>query len=330
VVIRCAQRIGRLLPLHEGMLHCPLQCADAQIAFRVSGNVAAQIFRKRRELPLKSEIIAAVLVGALLHALWNTLAKRNAGRAGDAAVVGLMAGIPAALTLPWTSVPLPAAWPQVVASAIIHVAYFKVLAGAYRGGDLSVAYPLMRGLPPLVVAVSSVFLFGEVLSPLAWVAMMVLIAGVLLLGWDGLRGGALSTSGLRFVVLQVVIIVVYTLVDASGVRAAGDAWSYIAWMFALTSLGLLPFSIPSLRAISTEGPRAMAVALLGGCCTLGSYGIALWAMTQAPVALVAALRETSILFGAALGAWLLGERFGARRWVAVLLVLAGVAAMRLA
>ncbi len=275
------------------------------------------------------EVIAAVLLGALLHALWNTLAKRNAGRAGDAVVVGIMAGIPAALTLPWTDLPLRAAWPQILASAIIHVGYFKVLAGAYRGGDLSVAYPLMRGLPPLVVAGAAIFLFGESLSIAAWGALLVLIAGVLLLGWEGLRGGALSASAARFVAIQIAIIVVYTLVDASGVRTAGNAWSYIAWMFALTSVGLVPFSVSSLRGIAGEGARSSAVALLGGLCTLGSYGIALWAMTRAPVALVAALRETSILFGAALGAWLLGERFGAWRWVAVLMVLTGVVAMRL-
>lgn len=276
------------------------------------------------------EVIAAVLLGALLHAAWNTLAKRNAGRAGDAVVVGIMAGVPAALTLPFTSLPLPAAWPPIIASALIHVAYFKVLAGAYRGGDLSVAYPLMRGLPPLVVAVSAIVVFGEALSPMAWLAMLVLLAGVLQLGWEGLRAGALNASGARFVAIQIVIIVLYTLVDAAGVRAAGNAWSYIAWMFALTSLALLPVSIPSLRGVAAGGVRAAGIALAGGLCTLGSYGIALWAMTQAPVALVAALRESSILFGAALGAWFLGERFGARRWLAVLMVAGGVAGMRFA
>jgi drug/metabolite transporter (DMT)-like permease len=142
--------------------------------------------------------------------------------------------------------------------------------------------------------------------------------------------GALTAGAARFVATQIVIIVIYTLVDASGVRAAGNAWSYIAWMFFLTSLALLPVSLPSLRAISGEGTRAVAIALMGGLCTLGSYGIALWAMTRAPVALVAALRESSILFGAALGAWLLGERFGTLRWIVVLMVAGGVAAMRFA
>ena len=109
-------------------------------------------------------VMAAVLCGALLHALWNLLAKHNAGRAGNAVVVGIMAGLPAALTLPFSALPDSAAWPQVIASALIHVVYFKVLAGAYRGGDLSVAYPLMRGLPPLAVAMAALCNIIQLLS----------------------------------------------------------------------------------------------------------------------------------------------------------------------
>lgn len=274
--------------------------------------------------------MVAVLFAALLHASWNTLAKHNAGRSGDAVVVGLMAGIAAALTLPMSALPLYAAWPELIVSAFIHVAYFKVLAGAYRGGDLSVAYPLMRGLPPLAVAIASIFVFGETMSLVAWSAVLALVAGVLLLGWDGLRHGSLSGKGALFITLQIAIIVAYTLVDASGVRAAGNAWSYIAWMFALTGLGLLPLSLVSIRGMARAGGRTIAAVGLGGICTLASYAIALWAMTRAPVAMVAALRETSILIGTILGVWLLRERFGRQRWLAALLVLMGLAGMRLA
>ncbi len=101
------------------------------------------------------EVIAAVLLGALLHALWNTLAKHNAGGAGDVVVVGLLAGIPAALCLPWTGLPARDSWLQLIASALIHVAYFKVLVGAYRGGALSVAYPLMSTSPTIISAMVS-------------------------------------------------------------------------------------------------------------------------------------------------------------------------------
>lgn len=279
---------------------------------------------------MTTELIAAVLVAALMHAGWNTIAKANAARAGDAVIVGILAGAPAAIAAPWTGIPAQAAWPQLVATALLHLAYFQVLAGAYRGGDLSVAYPLMRGLPPLLVAAIAVMLFDELLSAGGWAAILVLVAGVMLLGWEGLRKGALRGASARFVGLQIAIIASYTLVDASGVRAAGNPWSYIVWMFVLTALVLLPGSLGSLLALAREGPRAAALAALGGLFTFASYATAMWAMSRAPVALVAALRESSILFGAGFGAWFLGERFGARRWLAVGLVLGGVATMRLA
>jgi drug/metabolite transporter (DMT)-like permease len=279
---------------------------------------------------VSTDIIAAVLVAALMHAGWNTIAKLNAARAGDAVIVGIMGAWPAVLTLPWAGLPDRACWPQLAASVAIHFVYFRALARAYAGGDLSVAYPLMRGVPPMMVAAIAVVLFGEHLALLAWGAIGVLLGGVLLLGWDGIRKGALRGSSGRFVALQIVIIACYTLVDASGVRASGTPLTYITWMFVLTATAMAFAARDSLRALLKEGPGAFAVAATGGLFTFGSYAVVLWAMTRAPVALVAALRETSILFGAGLGAWLLRERFGARRWLAVAMIVAGVAGMRLA
>lgn len=275
------------------------------------------------------EIIAIVLAAALMHACWNTIAKFNAARAGDAVIVGVLAGWPALLAVPFAGFPQQAAWPQLLASVIIHVFYFRVLARAYQGGDLSVAYPLMRGVPPLIVAGLGTAVFGERLSVSAWMAVVLLMVGVLLLGSEGLKNRALRGRSASFVVLQIAIIASYTIVDGSGVRAAGGAFSYIVWMFVLTASVLAAAARDSMRRLIGEGRSAIAVAAVGGLFTFGSYGIALWAMTRAPVALVAALRETSVLFGAGLGAWLLRERFGASRWVAVAMILGGVAGMRL-
>lgn len=276
------------------------------------------------------EIIILVLVAALMHACWNTLAKLNSARAGDAVIVGIMAGWPALFMLALVGVPQRAAWPQLLASVVIHFFYFRNLARAYRDGDLSVSYPLMRGVPPLVVAALGSAVFGEYLSVAAWTAVVLLAAGVLLLGWEGLTNRALRGHSARFIALQIVITVAYTITDGSGVRAAGNALAYIAWMFVLTALVLAFTARSSMRRLAGEGRQAWAAAAIGGLFTFGSYGVALWAMTRAPVALVAALRETSILFGAALGAWLLRERFGANRWIAVALILGGVAGLRLA
>jgi drug/metabolite transporter (DMT)-like permease len=188
----------------------------------------------------------------------------------------------------------------------------------------------MRGLPPLVVALLGATLFDEPLSLAGWTAIAILVAGVLLLGWDSLRRGSLTRVAARYVGLQIAIIATYTLVDGSGVRASGNALAYIAWMFVLTAAVMALAARASFVRLTQEGPRSLGLAMAGGLFTFGSYAVALWAMTRAPVALVAALRETSILFGAALGAWMLRERFGVHRWCAVGLILGGVAGMRLA
>jgi len=275
------------------------------------------------------EVIAVVLLAALMHAGWNTLAKRNFG-GGDAVVVGVLAAWPALLALPFVGVPARAAWPMLAASALIHIAYFRVLARAYERGELSVAYPLMRGVPPLVVAAVAAVLFGEMLSTPAWMGVAVLVGGVLVLGWDGLSAGTLHARSIRYVGIQIAVIAAYTLVDGAGVRASGNPFAYIVWLFVLIAIALVVSTPAPLVAAYRAGGRTLAIAAVGGALTFGSYAAALWAMTQAPVALVAALRETSSLFGAVFAAWFLGERFGATRWAALVLIVGGVAAMRLA
>jgi drug/metabolite transporter (DMT)-like permease len=278
---------------------------------------------------MSSGIIAVVLLAALMHAGWNTIAKRNVG-GGDAVVVGVMAALPALLVLPFVGLPAPASWPALVASSVIHIVYFRVLARAYTHGELSIAYPLMRGLPPLLVAMIAALVFGEALGASGWLGVAVLVVGVLALGWDGVSAGTLHGRVLRYVAIQIVVIAAYTLVDATGVRASGNPLAYIAWLFVLTAVALIISTPAPLVGAYRNGRRALAITAVGGVLTFGSYAIVLWAMTKAPVALVAALRETSSLFGAAFGAVLLNEQFGARRWLALTLIVCGVAAMRLA
>jgi drug/metabolite transporter (DMT)-like permease len=272
----------------------------------------------------------AVLAAALLHASWNALAKAASGKAGDVIAVGIAAGLLAALALPFLPLPASASWPQLAASAVIHLAYFKLVEMAYRGGDLSVAYPLMRGTPPLVTAVGAWLLLGEPLSAGGWTAVGVIVVGALALAADGLRARRVSARSLAIVGANIAVIVAYTLVDGSGVRASGSAPSYIAWLFALTAL-VLVLARPLLGARGLpQSHGAWGLLATGAACTIGSYGIVLWAMTAAPIGLVAALRETSIVFGTLIAAAWLRERVSAVRWAGVALVAAGGAAMRLA
>jgi drug/metabolite transporter (DMT)-like permease len=272
----------------------------------------------------------AVLAAALLHASWNALAKAASGKAGDVVAVGITAGAIAALALPFLPLPAIASWPQLGASAVIHLAYFKLLEMAYRTGELSVAYPLMRGTPPLVTALGAWALLAEPLSRGGWAAVGVIVAGALALALDGLRARHAKARTLAIVAANIFVIVAYTLVDGSGVRASGNAPSYVAWMFALSALALV-LARPWLGARAMPQSRgAWGLLAAGAGCTLGSYGIVLWAMTLAPIGLVAALRETSIVFGTLIAAAFLRERVSRQRWAGVALVAAGAAAMRLA
>ncbi|HEX6703592.1 MAG TPA: DMT family transporter [Albitalea sp.] len=280
-------------------------------------------------------IVAAVLFGALLHALWNGLIKAGSDKALGTA---LMHSMGVALAVPVVAVvglPPPAAWPWIAGSATLHIGYYFALAGAYRHGDLGLTYPVMRGSAPLLVALASLPVIGERLAAPGWLGVAGISAGVLLVGLSGSSGNSPSHGkALRFALLNAVIIAGYTVVDGMGVRAGGNALQYVATLFLVNSLPY--FTLVMYRRGAAERPAAWAymarrwkLSLLGTLASAGSYGIALWAMTQAPVAAVAALRETSVLFAAVIGASWLKEGFGARRAAGTALIVAGVMSLRL-
>jgi len=274
-------------------------------------------------------VVAAVLLGALLHAGWNALVKSSTDKALDTALLqllGSLVALPIALVIGW---PPAHAWPFILASVVIHIGYYIALTGAYKHGDLGLTYPLMRGTAPLLVALSAAAALGETLSPLAWAGVLGVSCGVLALG---LSSHALnSPRAVGFAMANAVVIAAYTVVDALGARASGNALQYVVALFALDGW---PFALMVLarRGSAQAWPYARArwpVAILGALASLGSYGIALWAMTQAPVAAVAALRETSVLFAALLGTWFLKEVFTLRRAMGTAVIVAGVVALRM-
>lgn len=279
-------------------------------------------------------IVVAVLFGALLHASWNALVKSSADKALDTAVMHILGSVVGLPLLFLVGLPPAPAWPYILGSMVIHIGYYTALAGAYRHGDLGVTYPLMRGTGPMLVALSATATVGESLSAAAWAGVLGICAGVLLLG---LSPHALERpKAVAFALANAGVIALYTVVDALGARTAvhagGTAWQYVAGLFLLNGW---PFGLAVLwrRGLAVAVPYARSrapVALLGAAASLGSYGIALWAMTRAPVALVAALRETSVLFAALMGAWLLKEQFSARRALGTAAIAAGVVALRLA
>ena len=273
-------------------------------------------------------VVAAVLLGALLHASWNALVKSSTDKALDTALIHLLGSfvaLPLALIVGW---PQPAAWPFILASVLIHIGYYTALTGAYRHGDLGLTYPLMRGTAPLLVALSAATTVGETLSPLAWAGVLAVSCGILVLGVS--RHALDSPRAVSFALANAVVIAAYTVVDALGARASGNPLQYVVALFVLDGW---PFALMVLsrRGGALAWPyarRRWPVALLGALASLASYGIALWAMTRAPVATVAALRETSVLFAAVLGTWFLKETLSARRIAGIAAIAAGVMALR--
>ena len=274
-------------------------------------------------------IVGAVLIGALLHASWNALVKSSADKALDTALIhllGSLIAVPLVLLLGW---PQAASWPYILASVTIHIAYYIALTGAYQHGDLGLTYPLMRGTAPLLVALSSTLVLGEHLTPLAWAGVLGICCGVLVLGLS--RHAMDSPRAVAFALANAVVIAIYTVVDALGARVSGHPIQYVVTLFLLDGL---PFAMMVLlrRSPAVAWPYAKArwpLAAGGALASLGSYGIALWAMTRAPVATVAALRETSVLFAVLMGAVFLREALTLRRTLGAGVIVIGVMALRM-
>ncbi len=279
-------------------------------------------------------VMAAVLFGALLHASWNALIKGGTDKALDTALIhglGMVVALPVVAVV---GLPAREAWPFLAASIVVHLGYYIALVGAYRHGDLGLTYPVMRGLAPLLVACTSAVLIGEVLPLAAWLGVLAVSVGVIGVGLSRSALGGHPGKALRYALANAAIIALYTLIDGQGVRAAGHALSYVATLFLFEGLPYFLLVMWRRGAQRPEAWRYMGrrwkLALAGTAASFGSYAIALWAMTQAPVATVAALRETSVLFAAALGTLWLKEGFGPLRAAGTLVVVAGVMALRLA
>ncbi|MES2561395.1 MAG: EamA family transporter [Pseudomonadota bacterium] len=274
--------------------------------------------------------MAIVLFAAVLHAGWNALVRASSEKFQDTVLIVLGAAVWTALLLPLVPIPAAESWPYLAASVLIHVAYFSLVAFAYRGGELSFAYPLMRGSAPALSAVAAALWINEWPSTGGWAGVLLISFGILVLAGDSWRSGTFRAAPAMFALTNAVVIVIYTLVDGQGARLSGHPFSYTGWMFLLTA--------PLLLAITAAGQRMEILrriqlgwrkGLLGGACTLASYGLVLWAMTRAPIALVAALRETSVVFAAIIAAVFLKEPITRLRYASIFTVSAGAVAIKI-
>lgn len=270
-------------------------------------------------------VLALVLLAALGHAVWNAWLKdKSADLAGFATLsVGwLLAGVLGACVVGF---PAWESWPYLLATTTVHTFYAVVLAMAYRNGDFSLAYPIARGSGPLFVSLLAPFVLRETLDVSGQIAVLLLVVGIIMIG---VFRGQHSLGGRRAILLSLLtgaLIATYTLIDAQGARSGTSAHAYAAWLFILTSLALIglaryligPGLVAQIRGRVVPGIMAGIVSVI-------AYWIVLWAMTVAPAALVAATRETSILFAAFLGWVFLGEKIPPLRALGIVITLAGL------
>jgi drug/metabolite transporter (DMT)-like permease len=279
---------------------------------------------------LDPTLAGLVLLAALMHASWNAIVKSDSDRLASFGVVMFAGTVMAAFVVPFVAVPSAAAWPYLMASVLAHNFYYFFLLRAYAHGDLSHVYPISRGLGPLIVAALSGRLAGEYLSTVEACGVALVSGGIASLalsrGWP--RGG--EWRPLLYAIGTGMAIASYTMVDGLGVRASGDAFSYITWLNILEGPWVIIVAvwkrgaalIPYMRRNWWRGTAGGIVATI-------AYAIAVWAMSIGAMAHVAALRETSVLFAAIMGAVLLHEGFGYRRIAAASFVVAGLLLMNL-
>jgi drug/metabolite transporter (DMT)-like permease len=272
-------------------------------------------------------VFAVVMSAALLHASWNAIVKSAPDKLLTTLMVTAVAAALSAAFIPFLTQPRTSSFPYAVASAFFQITYYLLLARTYQVADMSETYPLMRGAAPLIVAIVSALWLDDVLSLAAWAGVTIICLGIFIITLGSSRG---DRKGIRLALLSALVIAGYTLIDGRGVRKSGAPAAYTLWVFLLTGVPLTCWALTARR--STYGPyllRHWRVGIAGGIGTTVSYGLALWAMTVAPIAVVAALRETSILFATLIAGFVLRERMGTTRVISACIIAAGAVVLRL-
>ena len=279
---------------------------------------------------MSASLTVVVLLAALMHAVWNALLKSSTDRLIELTGLNLAAGVVALILLPFVGLPGSESVPFLLGTMLVHAAYYALLLRSYARGGLSLVYPVARGSSPIFVASVSGILLGESLGTMQWLGVALIAGSIVSLTFSGgLR--ALSSHAVWFSLATGVSIATYTLIDGAGARVSRTAASYIVCQFVLNAFPMLVVPLVMRRGVTLERLRAQwKTAVLGGVLSFAAYGLAIWAMTLGTIALVSALRETSVVLAAIIGATFLHEPFGRWRVVASIGVAAGIIVLRLA
>jgi len=280
---------------------------------------------------METFVFLAVLFAAACHAGWNALIKVGLDPLSTTTLISVGSGVVTLAFAPFVGVPAWAAWPWLAASVVIHLVYFASLIESYRTGDLGQVYPIARGSAPLMTAAITSIFVGEKLSVLGWMGIVALVAGVLLLSARGGRQLAeIDRRAIGFALFTALTICAYSVVDGIGARLSANPNGYSVWLFIGIAVVMVPYALyRDGRDVIPAMQRFWLRGFAGGALQVLSYGIAIWAMTIAPIAIVATLRETSVLFGAAIAVLVLKEPLRAVRVMAACLIVCGLVLIRL-
>ncbi|MFG2139599.1 EamA family transporter [Streptomyces sp. NPDC048650] len=275
-------------------------------------------------------VVVAVLIAAITHASWNAIAHGIRDQLLAFTLVGGGGAICGAVMAVFTPLPASGAWPYLLASAVLHVVYQILLMQSFRLGDFGQMYPIARGTAPLIVTVLAAVFVHEVPNTWAMAGVALTSAGLVGVALWGIRGADTKPHwpAILAALATGLAIASYTTVDGLGVRASGTPLGYIAWLMILEGLAIPAYALVTRRGRLVAELRPLALrGLAGGVLSVFAYGLVLWAQTRAPLAPVAALRESSIIVGAAIGTLFLKERFGAPRIAAAGLMVVGIGLM---
>ncbi|UWE16670.1 DMT family transporter [Herbaspirillum huttiense] len=269
-------------------------------------------------------VIALVLAAALLHASWNALLKSSHDRLASLSLMTLGAGLGAIPLVLWRPWPQPESWFYILLSGLLHTGYNLFLIRAYRIGDFGQSYPIARGSSPLLVALGAAVFAGEQLGIYTVIGIALVSLGIVSLANLRAMRRREHLSGPLAALATGAFIAAYTITDGIGARLAGDAIAYAGWLFVADSIPLaLLYQYKHGRSPVVLSHKDTWIGLAGGVMSLLAYGIVIWAVTLAPMGMVSALRETSVLFALLIGTLFLGEKLTLRRVLSCAVIAAG-------
>jgi len=269
-------------------------------------------------------VALAVLAASLLHASWHALIKSSGDRVASLAGMNLVAGVAACAALPFVSVPGLAVFVVIAGSVVLHAGYKIALASLYGKADLGQAYPIARGLVPIMATLLGTVVLRELPGPVLLSGIALISLGIMALFVEK-SAKPLAPSVLVPALLVGTTVAAYSVVDAYGVRLHGDWLGFTAWLVVLDCAAFVGYAWILRGSRLAAAWKADRLRTIGsGFLGLASFAVFMWALARAPVGAVAALRETSVIFAALLGALVLGEAATWRRYAAAATVMLGV------